>query len=89
MVNAPLPPALVGGAIVEGPVLAEPVRIEVVGRVGDRVRLLGEGLRTGRFHQLLLDEQQLATVTVSPAEGSYDGDPRRFCLAWPTRVGWT
>jgi superfamily II DNA or RNA helicase len=70
----------VSGAIVEGPVLAEPVRIEVVGRVGDRVRLVGEGLRTGRFHQLLLDEQQLAVVTVSPAEGSYDGDPRRFRL---------
>jgi len=48
--------------------------------VGDRVRLVGEGLRTSRFHQLLLDAEQLATVTVSPAEGSYDGDAVRFRL---------
>src|SRR6266536_1074624 len=68
------------GAIVDGPVLAEPIRVEAVQAVGDRVRVVGEGLRTGRFHQLLLDKDQLAELRISPAEGAYDGDPFQFRL---------
>jgi superfamily II DNA or RNA helicase len=79
--NSPfLPPGLETGAVVEGPVLAEPVRVAVVTVVGDRVKLIGEGLRTGRFHQLLLDKDQLSEIRVSPLEGSYDGDPFNFRL---------
>lgn len=75
-----LPSGLEAGAVVEGPALAEPVRLAVVAAVSDRVRVVGEGLRTGRFHQLLLDKDQLAELRISPAEGAYDGDPFQFRL---------
>jgi len=68
------------GAIVDGPVLAEPIRVEAVQAVGDRVRVVGEGLRTGRFHQLLLDRSQVQVLKITPVRARYDGDPGRFRL---------
>ena len=68
------------GAILEGPVLPEPVRVVHVEPLGERIRVGGEGLRTGRYHQLLLDETQLQELRVAPAEGAYDGDPLKFRL---------
>jgi superfamily II DNA or RNA helicase len=68
------------GAVLEGPVLPEPVRVVHVEEVGDRMRVEGPGLRTGQYRQLLLNRDQLAQVRVIPAEGAYDGDPLRFRL---------
>src|SRR5438552_1539838 len=71
---------LQSGAVVEGPALSEPIRLEVATLLGERIRLVGEGLRTGRFHRVLLDLDQLAELTVSPPEGAYDGDALNFRL---------
>lgn len=68
------------GAVLEGAVLPEPVRVVAVDEVGGRLRIEGPGLRTGQYRQVLLDENQLAQVRVVPAEGAYDGDPLRFRL---------
>lgn len=68
------------GAILEGAVLPEPVRVVLVEKLGDRLRVGAEGLRSGRYHQLLLDEGHLGEIRVSPAEGAYDGDPLKFRL---------
>lgn len=68
------------GAILEGAVLPEPVRVVFVEDFGDRLRIGAEGLRSGRYHQLLLEESHLREIRVSPAEGDYGGDALRFRL---------
>ena len=75
-----LPPGLEPGAIVEGGVLPEPIRLAVAAPVGDRASLVGAGIRTGRFHQVLLGKDELAELVIRPPEGSYDGDPFHFRL---------
>jgi len=68
------------GAVLEGAVLPEPVRVVHTEEVGERLRVEGPGLRTGQYRQLLLDRDQLGQVRVIPAEGLYDGSPLRFRL---------
>ncbi|MGQ0669894.1 MAG: DEAD/DEAH box helicase, partial [Actinomycetota bacterium] len=80
MTESFLPLGLEPGAVVDGPVLAEPTRVEVVQVVGDRVKIIGEGLRTRTFQHLLLDKDQLAQIHIAPAEGAYDGDALNFRL---------
>ncbi len=75
-----LPPGVESGAVIEGSMLPEPVRIELAEQVGDRVKIIGEGLRSGRFRQVLLDKDQLAELAVLPPEGPYDGDAFHFRL---------
>jgi superfamily II DNA or RNA helicase len=69
------------GAVVEGPILEEPIRVVAVEPIAGRLKIAGEGLRTGRHHQLYLDAAQLAAVRVSPPEGTFDGNAERFRLA--------
>ncbi len=80
MASAAFPDSIVRGAVLDGPVLPEPLRVVLAERLGERVRVEGPGLRSSRYHQLLLDADQLAQVRVIPAEGAYDGDPGRFRL---------
>lgn len=75
-----VPSNIARGAVLEGPVLPEPVRVVLVEEVGDRIRIGGQGLRTGQYRSLLLDKDQLAEVRVAPAEGAYDGNPQNFRL---------
>ncbi len=75
------PAQIVPGAVLEGPALAEPIRVVAAEPVGRRLKIAGEGLRTGRHHQLYLDPAQLAALHVAPPEGTFDGDPARFKLA--------
>jgi superfamily II DNA or RNA helicase len=72
--------ALEPGAVVDGPMLSEPVRVEVVQDLGGRLKVIGEGLRSGRFQQIFLDRDQLAELTVLPPEGDFGGDPLHFRL---------
>jgi len=71
---------LEAGAVIEGVILSEPVRVVLAEEVGDRLRIGGQGLRTGRYHQLLLARDQLGEIRVAPAEGTFDGNPVRFKL---------
>jgi superfamily II DNA or RNA helicase len=67
-------------AIVEGEVFPEPIRVVLVLPVGSRLRVAGQGLRTGRYHERLLDPEQASALTVIPAEAPFDGDAHRFRL---------
>jgi superfamily II DNA or RNA helicase len=69
------------GAVLEGPALAEPIRVVAAEPVGGRLKIAGEGLRSGHHQQLYLDPAQLAAIRVSPPEGTFDGDAERFRLA--------
>ncbi|MBN1461526.1 MAG: hypothetical protein JXA57_18510 [Armatimonadetes bacterium] len=48
--------------------------------MGESVKLVGRGLRTGQVHDPILSAAQLAELTVSPAVEPFDGDPLRFRL---------
>jgi superfamily II DNA or RNA helicase len=66
--------------IVRGPVLPEPVRIIVVLPLGESIKLIGKGLNTGQAHELILNDEQLANLEVTPEKEPFDGDPNHFRL---------
>ena len=48
--------------IVRGPILPEPVQVIVTIPMGDSIKLIGKGLRTGKVHEPILSPEQLATL---------------------------
>ena len=68
------------GAIVEGASLSERIQLVLVEQLGALFKLGGKGLRTGRYHELLLSHTQIAQLKISPVEEPFDGDPMRFRL---------
>lgn len=65
--------------IVRGPMLPESVRIAIVQQMGANVKLVGQGLNSGKFYDPLLTPEQLALLEIV-TEASYDGDAVRFRL---------
>ena len=73
-------PELKPNHIVRGAIFPEPVKILTVVPLGDAIKLIGEGLETGRVHQPILTAEQIATLEISPDKDPFDGDPARFRL---------
>src|SRR4051794_18280409 len=71
---------LSAGCIVRGPTLSEPVEVLAVIPMGDAVKLIGRGLRTGLTYDPILTPDQLAQLTVSSGKEPLDGDARLFRL---------
>src|SRR3989442_14077152 len=67
-------------SVVRGPIPPEPVKVISVIQLGDSVKLIGEGLTTGKVHQPILTAEQIATLEISPEKRPFDGDPSRFRL---------
>jgi len=68
------------GCIVRGPTLPEPVEVLAVVPLGDSLKVIGRGLNTGLTHDPVLTPDQLARLTVSAEQVSFDGDARLFRL---------
>jgi superfamily II DNA or RNA helicase len=68
------------GVVVRGPLLPEPVEVITTIPMGESVKLVAKGLRTGQVHDPILSPAQLAQLTVSPTTEPFDGDPVRFRL---------
>lgn len=66
------------GAVVEGPILPEPVEIIATIQMGTSLKLIGKGLHTGQVRDPILDAAQLAQLVISPREPLFNGDPLRF-----------
>ena len=66
--------------IVRGPVFPEPVKVIRVVPMGGSVKLVGEGMTTGRVHQPILSPAQIAILEGSPEQQPFDGDPVKFKL---------
>ena len=66
--------------IVRGPILPEPVQVIVTIPMGDSIKLIGKGLRTGQVHEPILSPEQLATLEVTPEVEPFDGDAGKFRL---------
>jgi len=68
------------GVVAEGDVFPEPVRVVFVQPVGASLKVGGQGLRTRQYYERVLDQSQLDTLTITPAEAPFDGDALRFRL---------
>lgn len=66
--------------IVTGPIFPEPVKIISIVPMGDSVKLIGEGIHSGKVHQPVLTAEQLTQLSISSDEEPFDGDPNKFRL---------
>ena len=66
--------------IVRGPLFPEPVQVIMVIPMGDSIKLIGKGLRTGQVHEPILSPEQLATLEATPEVEPFDGDAGKFRL---------
>ena len=62
-------------AILKGPIFPEPVQVIVTIPLGDAVKVIAEGLRTGQVHKPVLSAEQLARLEASPEKEPFDGEP--------------
>ena len=76
------------GIVVRGPVLPEPIELLVVTLLGELVKIVGAGKKTGQVHQRVLHPDQLRLLEATPEREPFDGDPARFRLGVEaTRLG--
>lgn len=68
------------GIIIRGPVLPEPIEILVLTPLGDVIKIVGAGQKTGQVHQRVLRFDQLEHLEATPEHEPFDGDPARFRL---------
>jgi hypothetical protein len=54
------------GIIVRGPVLPEPIEVLVVTPLGDVIKIVGAGQKTGQVHQRVLRLDQLQFLDATP-----------------------
>ena len=66
--------------IVTGSIFPEPVKVITVVPVGDSIKLIGEGMNSGKVHQPILTEEQIAELIISPKTEPFDGDAEKFRL---------
>jgi superfamily II DNA or RNA helicase len=66
--------------VVRGTLFPEPVKVIAVVPVGDSVKLIGEGMVSGKVHQPVLTPDQIAGLEATPESRPYDGDSERFRL---------
>ena len=71
--------------IVRGSILPEPIKIIATVPMGDSLKLIGEGLNSGKVHQPVLTQKQLAELEVAPEKPPFDGDSERFRLGVEAR----
>lgn len=71
---------LTPGVVVCGPLLPEPVEVITTVPMGESVKLVAKGLRTGQVHEPILSAAQSSQLTVSSTTEPFDGDPVRFRL---------
>ncbi|TVL98631.1 MAG: helicase [Candidatus Brocadia sp. WS118] len=66
--------------IVKGSIFPEPVRIITLIPMGDSIKLIGEGMHSGKVHQPVLTAEQIAALEISPEKEPFDGDAAKFRL---------
>lgn len=66
--------------VVRGSIFPEPVQVIMVVPMGESIKLIGKGLKTGLVHESVLNSQQLAMLESTPENEPFDGDPFRFRL---------
>ncbi|NUM45696.1 MAG: DUF3883 domain-containing protein [Anaerolineales bacterium] len=73
-------PSLLPNTLLTGPYFDETVQVITTMPIGDAVKLIGKGLRTGRVHEVVLSAEQVGRLEVVGGEEGFDGDGGRFKL---------
>lgn len=68
------------GAVIQGLMLPEPIRVVLVQEMGSSWKIEGEGLHSKQHKQVILTALQLKEVIISPPEETFEGDAFRFRL---------
>ncbi len=68
------------GHIVSGPFLPEPIEVIAAIEMGESIKLIGKGLKTGLAHDPILAPAQIALLHVSAEREPFDADSRLFRL---------
>ncbi|WP_315701869.1 MULTISPECIES: SNF2-related protein [unclassified Bradyrhizobium] len=68
------------GIVVRGLVFPEPIEVLVVTPLGDAVKIVGAGQKSGQVHQRVLRVEQLQFLEANPERELFDGDAARFRL---------
>jgi superfamily II DNA or RNA helicase len=66
--------------IIKGPLFQEDIKIVTVIPMGDLIKLIGKGLKTGMFYEPVLNDDQLLKLEVMPEKEPFDGSPFNFRL---------
>ena len=61
--------------ILRGSLFQEPLKVITTIPMGESLKTLWEGMESGKVHQPILKEDQLAQLKVSSEEKTFDGDP--------------
>jgi len=59
---------------------SESVQVIVTIPMGESIKLVGKGLKTGKVHEPILDIEQLSKIQVTPEKEPFDGDAAKFRL---------
>jgi superfamily II DNA or RNA helicase len=78
--SAPTFEQLSRGVVIRGPLFSEPVEVIATIPMGDSIKLVAKGLRTGLVHEPIIGPAQLAQFIIAPLTETFDGDPVRFRL---------
>lgn len=66
--------------ILVGSLFPEPVRVITTQPVGDRLKIIGDGMNTGNVHKPILSAEQIATLQIISDTPTFDGNPLKFKL---------
>ena len=67
-------------SIIQGDLFSEPVQVIITTPMGQSLKIIGKGLKTGLVHERILTPTQLQKIIVSPLQEPFDGDANRFRL---------
>ncbi len=71
---------LLPGVTVRGSLLPEPAEVITIVPMGESIKLIAKGLRTGQVHDPILNAVQVSQLSISPANEPFDGDANHFRL---------
>ncbi|MSR26655.1 MAG: helicase, partial [Planctomycetaceae bacterium] len=73
-------PSIKPGSLISGPTLPEHIEVLAVVPMGQSLKVIGRGLKTGRTYDPVLSISQIAQLTISAEREPFDGNARLFRL---------
>lgn len=67
--------------IIRGPMFPEPVQVIATVPVGQSIKIIGKGMKSGKVHEPILSVEQIEKLEANPEHEAFDGDPQKFRLA--------
>lgn len=71
---------IIPNVILVGSLFNEPVRVITTQSVGEKLKIIGKGLNTGKVHEPILSAEQIATLQITSDTPTFDGNPLKFKL---------